>query len=182
MWGRLSWDASALLVRALRDVCARTGDLSDLPRGSARIAILAAAAIVLGHPLVCDAIGEEIPAHEAERMGTGLAALLDGHQDKIVVAGWPAVLLGSKQRFTGLACLAAGQPARAAEHLARAVYENTGFRALQLRAQFDQARALLRQPSGEAAGSAQLARVRQDAEEIGMTALARQAAIGQDRV
>ena len=53
---------------------------------------------VLGHPVVCDVL----PADEASRCGRSLADLLTAHPDAIVLAGWPAVILGSKQRYIGL--------------------------------------------------------------------------------
>ena len=66
----------------------------------------------------------------------------------MVLIGWPAVLLGSKHRFIGLAHLAGAQPAQAAEHLTRAVAQNGDFAALQTRTRFDLARALIRQRGG----------------------------------
>jgi transcriptional regulator with XRE-family HTH domain/tetratricopeptide (TPR) repeat protein len=164
-------------IEALREVCRNTDDLRGLARGPARIGILAAAAMVLGHP----ALREVIPQPEAHRLGTSLAEMLADHPDKLVLAGWPAVLLGSKQRYIGLAYLAAGQPERAAEHLARAVKENAAFRVLHTRTRFDLARARMSQPGSYAEGLAEMRRVQQEAEDLRMQCLAAQAAAEQDR-
>jgi hypothetical protein len=161
-----------LAIETLREVCRNTSDLKGLPRGPGRIGILAAAAMVLGHP----ALEGVIPQPEAHHLGTSLAELLADHPDKLALAGWPAVLLGSKQRYIGLAFLAAGQPERAAEHLARAVKENAAFRVLHTRARFDLARALLAQPGGHAEGLAEMRRVQQEAADLEMRCLAAQAA------
>jgi tetratricopeptide (TPR) repeat protein len=166
-------------IETLREVCRNTSDLKGLARGPARIGILAAAAMVLGHP----ALPGAIPRPEAHHLGTTIAELLTDHPDKQVLAGWPAVLLGSKQRYIGLACLAAGQPERAAEHLARAVKENAAFRVLHTRTRFDLARALMSQPGSHAEGLAEMRRVQPEAADLKMDRLAAQAAAaaGQDR-
>ncbi len=155
----------------LRDVAVSTDGFRKLPRGPSRIGILATAAMVLGHPVVCDAL----PADDARRWGRSLAALLAGHRDVMVLAGWPAVILGSKQRYIGLACLAARQPARAAACLRRAVDENSDFAALRIRSQFDLARALLRRAVSNSEGVAEMRQARQSADDRGMTNLVRQA-------
>ena len=161
-----------LAIETLREVCRNTSDLKGLARGPARIGILAAAAMVLGHP----ALRGAIPQPEAHHLGTSLAELLADHPDKLALAGWPAVLLGSKQRYIGLACLAAGQPERAAEHLARAVKENAAFRVLHTRTRFDRARALMAQPGRHAEGLAEMRRVQPEAADLKMDCLAVQAA------
>lgn len=159
-------------IHVLSEVCARTGELARLPRGPSRIAILATAAAVLGHPAVCDAM----PRDEARRMGASLASLLIDHRDTFALAGWPAVLLGSKQRYIGLAYLATGQPDKAEQHLVRAVEDDRDFAVLHVRARFDLARARIRQPASHAEGIAELVRVQQKAEELTMPQLAAQAA------
>lgn len=164
-------------IETLREVCRNTSDLKGLARGPARIAILAAAAMVLGHP----ALPGAIPQPEAHHLGTSIAELLADHPDKLVLAGWPAVLLGSKQRYIGLACLAAEQPEKAAEHLAGAVRENAAFRVLHTRTRFDLARALLAQPGSRAEGLAEMRRVQRDAADLNMHRLADQAATEQNR-
>jgi tetratricopeptide (TPR) repeat protein len=158
-------------VDTFKKVCAATGDLADLPRGPSRIAILATAAMVIGHPAL---IGK-LPPPEGARIGGGLARLLTDHKDVLVLAGWPAVILGSKQRFIGLAQLAAGQPALAAEHLAQAVEANGDFPALHARTVFDLARALLQLPDTHPAGVAEMKRARQLAADRKMTTLVAQA-------
>lgn len=164
-------------IRLLRDVCSNTGDLSDLPRGPSRIGILATATMVLGHPVLRDAM----PREEAHRVGTGVADLLADHPDAFALAGWPAVFLGSKQRFIGLAYLAAGQSERAVEHLARAAEENSDFAVLQARTRFDLARALILQPDSYAEGLAEMRRVHQKATDLEMQRLAAQAAVEPNR-
>jgi transcriptional regulator with XRE-family HTH domain len=164
-------------IRSLHDVCDRTDDLKAVPRGQARSAILATAAMVLGHPAVCDAIRPE----EATRLGTSIAELLADHPNKFVLAGWPAVLLGSKDRYIGLAWLTANRPERATEHLTRAAEDNTGLDVLQTRAQFDLARAHMRQPGTYKQGLAELGQVRQRAAQLGMHCLAEQAKTEQER-
>lgn len=164
-------------IEILREVCRNTGDFRGLARGPARIGILAAAAMVLGHPV----LPEAMPQPEARHLGTRIAELLADHPDKLVLAGWPAVLLGSKQRYTGLAYLAAGQPGRAAAHLARAVKENAAFRVLHTRTRFDLARALMSQPGSHAEGLAEMRRVQQEAADLEMRCLAAQAAVEQSR-
>jgi transcriptional regulator with XRE-family HTH domain/tetratricopeptide (TPR) repeat protein len=176
------WSLGAALIHAeqgnaqaaahgLREVCSATADLAELPRGPSRIAILATAAMVIGHPALADAL----PSADATRIGTRLAQLLKDHQDVTVLAGWPAVLLGSKHRFIGLAQLAAGQPTAAAEHLRRATEENQDFRVLQVRTNFDLARALLRQPDTHGTGVAEMEHVKEQAANLKMTTLAAQA-------
>jgi transcriptional regulator with XRE-family HTH domain/tetratricopeptide (TPR) repeat protein len=164
-------------IEALREVCRNTGDLRGLARGPARIGILSAAAMVLGHPI----LHEAMPQPEAHHLGTGIAELLADHPDKLVLAGWPAVLLGSKQRYIGLAYLAAGQPERAAEHLAHAVKENAAFRVLHTRTRFDLARALMLQPDSYAEGLAEMRRVQQEAADLKMHCLAAQTTVEQNR-
>jgi transcriptional regulator with XRE-family HTH domain/tetratricopeptide (TPR) repeat protein len=159
-------------IDTFKKVYASTGCLADLPRGPSRIAILAAAAMVIGHPALID---YKLPSGEAAQIGSHLARLLIDHQDVLVLAGWPAVLLGSKQRFVGLAQLAAGQPAVAAEHLAQAAEANKDFRALHARTLFDLARTLLRQPRTNPAGVTQMQRARQLAFDLQMTTLVAQA-------
>jgi hypothetical protein len=153
-----------------------TRNFAGLARGPSRIGILATAAMVLGHPVMCDAL----PPEEMRRWGGSIADLLAAHQDTLVVAGWPAVFLGSKHRFIGLAYLAAGQPAKAATHLARAADENSDFAVLHARTRFDLARALIRQPISYAQGITELEGVEQRASELGMAGLAAQAAAERD--
>jgi len=158
-------------IGSLRDVCGRTSDLRAVPRGPARSAILATAITVLGHPAVC----EVLPAGEAARLGAGAAGLLADHPDAFVLAGWPAVLLGSKHRYIGLAWLAAQQPERAERHLVQAVDENRDFGVLQTRSQFDLARARMRLPGRYQRGRTELGRARERAAALGMQGLVRQA-------
>lgn len=177
------WALAAALVHAergetgpaiaiFRDVCLHTGNFSELPRGASRIGVLAVAAMVLGHAALTDAF----PAGEAARLGMALAGLLTAHQDTMVIAGWPSVILGSKRRFIGLAYLAAGQLAEAVGQLVLAADENSGYAALEIRTRFDLARALIRQPDSYAQGLAELGRVGERAGERGMAGLAAQAA------
>jgi tetratricopeptide (TPR) repeat protein len=165
-------DDTAQAIRLLKEVSANSDEFSGLPRGPSRIAVLATAAMVIGHP----ALDNMLPPHEAERWGKRLADLLAAHDDTLVVAGWPAVLLGSKHRFIGLAYLAAGQPATAALHLARAADEISEFAVLHIRTCFDLARALVRQSASYSEGVTELQRVEHRAAELGMTGLAAQAA------
>jgi tetratricopeptide (TPR) repeat protein len=177
------WELAAGLIHAecaepdsaihiLNGVCASTGDLTRLPRGPSRMPILATAAAVLGHPAVCDATSLD----DAHRIGTSIARLLTDHHDKFALAGWPAVLLGSKHRHIGLAYLAAGQPEKAEQHLNRAVEDNYDFPVLHVRTRFDLARARIQQPASHAEGIAELERVQQKAAELTMPQLAAQAA------
>jgi transcriptional regulator with XRE-family HTH domain/tetratricopeptide (TPR) repeat protein len=181
-FNELTWSLAAGLIHAelgdlgsasrlLSEVAARTDDFADQPRGPSRIGMLAAAAMMLGHPLLRDAF----PA-DASRWARSLVGLLTEHGDAVVLIGWPAVLLGSKHRFTGLAHLAAGQPAQAAEHLTRAVAQNGDFAALQTRTRFDLARALIRQRGSYVQGIAEMADVQRRAGKLGMVNLAAQAA------
>ena len=158
--------------QALHGVCASTDDLAGLPRGAGRIAIIAVAATVLGHPGLCGTWHQET----ARAWGTQIARLLSDHHDTIVLAGWPAVLLGSKNRFIGQACLAIPDPARAVAHLTRAVEENREFAALHIRTRFDLARARLLQPQGHQEAAAEMRRIQRDATALGMPTLAAQAA------
>jgi hypothetical protein len=133
--------------------------------------------MVIGHP----ALDNMLPPDEAGRCGERLADLLIAHQDTLVVAGWPAVLPGSKHRYIGVAFLATGQPAIAAVHLARAAEENSEFAALHTRTRFDLARALIRQPASYDEGGTEMKRVRHRAAELGMAGLAAQAAAERDQ-
>jgi hypothetical protein len=168
---------TAPAIRRLHDVCDRTDDLRTVPRGPTRPAILATAAMVLGHPDICDVLQPE----EGIRLGTSTAELLVGSPSNFVVAGWPAVLLGSKDRYIGLAWLAAKRPDRAVEHLARAAEDNTGLDVLQTRTQFDLARALMRQRDSYLQGLAELERAGQRAAQLGMRRLAEQAGAERER-
>jgi hypothetical protein len=109
------------------------------------------------------------------------AAVLAEHHDTIVLAGWPAVLLGSKHRFIGQACLAIPDPDRAIVHLTRAVQENREFAALHIRTRFDLARARLLQSHGHQEAAAEMRQVEQDATSLGMPRLAAQAADARSR-
>jgi hypothetical protein len=162
---------------ALREVCVAYDDLRGLPRGPSRIGILATAAMLIGHPLLCDSL----PSDEAVRWGSRIAELLTLHQDVLVLAGWPAVLLGSKHRFIGLALLAAQQPAEATRHLDRATDQNAEFAVLSVRTRFDRARTLIRQPASHAEGIAELERVALEAARLKMASLVTQAAAEPDR-
>jgi transcriptional regulator with XRE-family HTH domain len=168
---------TAPAIRRLHDVCDRTDDLRTVPRGPTRPAILATAAMVLGHPDICDVLQPE----EGTRLGTSTAELLAASPCTFVVAGWPAVLLGSKDRYIGLAWLAAGRPDLAARHLARAVQDNTGLDVLQTRTQFDLARALMRQRDSYPQGLSELERAGQRAAQLGMRRLAEQAGAERER-
>jgi tetratricopeptide (TPR) repeat protein len=168
---------TAQAIRILREVSANSDEFSGLLRGPARIAVLATAAMVIGHP----ALDNMLLPGEAERWGERIADLLSAHQDILVVAGWPAVLLGSKHRYIGLAYLGAGRPAIAAVHLARAADENGEFPVLYTRTRFDLARALVRQPASYAEGVTEMKRVEQKAAELGMAGLAGQAAAERDQ-
>jgi transcriptional regulator with XRE-family HTH domain/tetratricopeptide (TPR) repeat protein len=181
-FNELTWSLAAGLIHAelgdlgsasrlLSEVAARTGDFADQPRGPSRIGTLAAAAMMLGHPLLRDAFPVD-----ASRWARSLIGLLTEHGDEVVLIGWPAVLLGSKHRFIGLAHLAAGQPAQAAEHLTRAVAQNGDFAALQTRTRFDLARALIRQRGNYVPGIAEMTDVQRRAGKLGMVNLAAQAA------
>ena len=163
---------TALALRLLREVSANSGEFSGLPRGPSRIAVLAMAAMVIGHPAVVTIL----PPDDAGRVGQRLADLLAAHQDTLVIAGWPAVLLGSKHRYIGLAYLAGGQPAAAVMHLARAADENSEFVVLHTRTRFDLARALVRQSASHDEGVAEMKRVEQKAAQLGMAGLATRAA------
>ena len=182
-FNELTWSLAAGIIHAelgdlgaashlLSEVAARTGDFADQPRGPSRIGTLAAAAMVLGHPHLRDTF----PRADTIRWARSLVGLLTEHRDAVVLIGWPAVLLGSKHRFIGLAHLAADQPAQAAEHLSRAVAENGDFAALQTRTRFDLARALIRQRGSYVQGIAELADVQRQAGKLGMANLAAQAA------
>lgn len=158
-------------TRMLREVAVGSGDFATLPRGPARIGVLSVAAMLLGHP----ALHEKLQSGEADRWSASLVDLLTGHPDAMVLVGWPAIILGSKHRYIGLAYLGADQPEQAAIHLNRAVEQNSIFRVLRIRAQFDLARALLRQPGSRPAGADLMAHVRQEAAELEMTSLVTQA-------
>jgi len=97
----------------------------------------------------------------------------------MALAGWPAVILGSKHRFIGLAYLGADQPEQAVPHLDRAVEDNRSLRVLRVRAQFDLARALLRLSRPD--GARLMTVVQQEAAELGMASLVSQAAAEQKR-
>jgi hypothetical protein len=86
------------------------------------------------------------------------------------------VILGSKHRYIGLACLAAGQLAKAVDQLALAADENSDFAVLETRTRFDLARALIRQPGSYSRGVAEMERVAERAAELSMAGLAAQAA------
>ncbi len=163
-----------LASHRLHDVCARTDGLGNLPHGPTRIGILAVAAMLIGHPALRDAL----PADAVNRRGHRIADLLAAHHDSAVLAGWPAVLLGSKHRYIGLAYLAVGEPEEATRHLAEAVEMNREFAALQIRAQFDFARALLMQSGSHSEATVEMRRVQQKATALGMVGLAAQAAAG----
>jgi transcriptional regulator with XRE-family HTH domain len=159
-------------IRKLRGVCADSQDFSGLPRGPGRIGILAAGAMVIGHPAVCEAL----PADESTRIAASLGDLLAAHPDELVVAGWPAVLLGSRHRFIGLALLAAAQSEDAAGHLAQAVEANAEFPVLFTRTKFDLARALMLTPGSYSEGVRQMELVAEKAADLKMANLYRQAA------
>jgi len=176
------WRLGAALIHAeqgdtaaasaiLRQVAARTADFVCLARGPSRIGILATAATVLAHPNLAGVLATA----ETSRWGTSLARLLESHPDDTVLAGWPAVILGSKYRFIGLAQLASGDLSAAVTNLTKAADRNAYFAVLSARTQFDLARALMRQPSTRSNGTIQMQQVEQQAVDLGMAGLAAQA-------
>ena len=156
--------------QALRGICASTDDLAACPGDPAESPLSRS-------PRRCSAIraSADLEPDTARSWGTQFARLLAEHHDTIVLAGWPAVLLGSKHRFIGQACLAIPDPDRAVVHLTRAVEENREFAAFHIRTRFDLARAHLLQSDGHQESVAEMRRVEQDATALGMRALAAQA-------
>jgi hypothetical protein len=123
-----------------------------------------------------DPLGGQLPQVIAR-----LRAILGAHAGELVLAGWPSVLLGPAERYSGLLAMAAGDFEEAL-HLfdaASAVVTGAPPQAARLRA--DKARALIRlaQASGGRTGPAAavrlLAEAGDTADRLGMRALAAQA-------
>jgi AAA ATPase domain len=163
--------AIKLGVRKFCEICERTHDFRDLRHGPIRIGTLVLAAMVLAHPRLIAAF----PAERARHLGHTLAELLLAQPDTLVIVGWPAILLGSKRHYIGLAELVAGDAESATDHLMSAVEEDYAFAALQLRAQYDLTRALRLQDAAPDEIDAELRRIQQEATAFGMANLAAQA-------
>jgi hypothetical protein len=110
-----------------------------------------------------------------------LRAILGRYAGEFVLAGWPSVLLGPAERFSGLLAMAAGEHEEALHLLDAAAgrVQDAPPQAARLRA--NKARALLRlaQRSGSRAGRAEAARLLAEAgaaaDRLGMRALAAEA-------
>jgi tetratricopeptide (TPR) repeat protein len=124
----------------MRTTATETDSFRGLLRGPIRISVLALAALVIAHPTVLSGLSPE----DGRRWGFPLAKLLDRHQTRGVLLGWPQVFLGDKARFIGLAHMAAGDSEKAVEMLKRAADVNSPFASLRARTLFDLARAHIR--------------------------------------
>jgi hypothetical protein len=111
-----------------------------------------------------------------------LRAILGAHAGELVLAGWPSVLLGPAERYSGLLAMAAGDFEEALHLFDAASTAAAGAPPQAARLQADKARALihLAQAGGSAAGPAAAARLLAEAGDaaarLGMRALAAQAA------
>ncbi|WP_285775647.1 AAA family ATPase [Microtetraspora sp. NBRC 13810] len=159
-------------VDRLTALVADTDDLAALPPygwTTATVAVLAESCALLVRAGVT---GAGLAATTAR-----LRELLAPHEDGIVMAGWPTVLVGPGARAGGLLALAAGEPEEASRLFGRAIRIAGAAPAQLARLRVDQAMALrARGADGdlvEAAGL--LRRAQASAEELGMARLAQQA-------
>ena len=119
-------------IRLLREVSASSGEFSGLPRGLSRIAVLATAAMVIGHPALDNCCR---PTKQAAWENASLTS-----SSRIRTRSWSQ----DGQRSCSAASTATsdsptwppGKPATAAVHLARADDENSEFAVLHTRTQF----------------------------------------------
>ena len=110
-----------------------------------------------------------------------LRAILGAHPGEFVLAGWPSVLFGPAERYSGLLAMAAGDFEEALHLFDTASAAVAGAPPQAARLQADKARALIRlgQDSGSRAAAAAAARLLAEAgaaaDRLGMRALAAQA-------
>jgi hypothetical protein len=110
-----------------------------------------------------------------------LRAILGGHAGEFVLAGWPSVLFGPADRYSGLLAMAAGEFEEALRLFDTVSDAVAGAPPQVARLQADKARALIRraQARGDQAAPASavrlLAEARAAADRLGMRALAAQA-------
>jgi hypothetical protein len=96
----------------LRPIAARTDDFRALPRGPHRIAALAFAAEALFR---LELAGCASP--DDRRTARCVSTLLDAHQDRQVLVGWPVAHLGPTRRYVGLSAVVGGNVASGLHHL-----------------------------------------------------------------
>jgi len=110
-------------------------------------------------------------------MAGRLRAILDSHAGEFVLAGWPSVLLGPVERYTGLLAMATGDFEEALQRFDSISDAVAAVPPQAARVQVDKARALIRlaQASGGRAGpatAALLTRAGTTAQRLGMRGLA----------
>jgi hypothetical protein len=126
--------------------------------------------------------GREDPLGELLPLVIGrLRAILAAHPGELVLAGWPSVLLGPAERYSGLLAMAAGQFEEAVQLFDTVSGAVAGAPPQAARLQADKARALIRLArarggqAGPAAAARLLAEAGATADRLGMRALAAQA-------
>jgi hypothetical protein len=121
-------------------------------------------------------LGELLPDITAR-----LRVILSRYAGEFVLAGWPSVLLGPAERFSGLLAMAAGEHEEALDLFDAVAGKVAGAPPQAARLQVNKARALIRgtQARGGAAGTPAAARLLTGAgaaaDRLGMRGLAREA-------
>ena len=130
-----------------------------------------AAGSVAGHGTANDPLGALLPD-----IAGRLRVILARYAGEFVLAGWPSVLLGPAERFSGLLAMALGEHEEAL-HLFDAVADQVaGAPPQAARLRVNKARALIRLGGGGAAEAARLlAEAGATADRLGMHGLAREA-------
>ena len=128
------------------------------------------------HETAAGPLGELLPDITAR-----LRAILSRYAGEFVLAGWPSVLLGPAERFSGLLAMAAGEHEEALDLFDAVAGKVAGAPPQAARLQVNKARALIRltQAGGGAAGLPAAARLLTGAgataDRLGMRGLAREA-------
>jgi hypothetical protein len=153
---------------AFQEVIDDTDRFRRAEQGLFRLAILALAAEVVWALALARGIDGEL-----RELAETIAAKLDEHDDSGVLIGFPAIFLGDKRRFVGLALVCAGNVDEGRRHLQQAAEfsANAGLRALEARCLCDAAQAAARSADPPADLAAVLREAADRAGELGMRRL-----------
>ena len=163
------------LDRAARELDALARESGDFATFPPHGWTLPAVALLAESCLALSPAGPHGP--QPHRLTGRLRQLLDQWPGEFVLAGWPTVLLGPVDRFSGVLATAAGDYAEAIRLFDEALAAVGAARPQVARLQLDKARALVRSGGTQArAESAELlAQAKKEAERLGMTPVADEA-------
>jgi hypothetical protein len=173
--------AAAAHVRALYEE--HHGFASFPPHGwTSSVAALLAETILLLSPAGRAGDGPDPLGGQLPEIAGRLHVILGAHAGEFVLGGWPSVLLGPAERFSGLLALAAGRHEEAIELFDQITGPVAGAPAQAARLQVNRARALLARargaarPAGRGDAARLLAEASTTAQRLGLRGLAAEAA------